>query len=637
MKLLDHFRLIPFVVEVPTPHPVCNPSVMAVEGGWLVLVRALDPVPHAGSPQPYLSSENWLIRYDADLQPVSTVRLKDDAVRASCPVAENGLEDGRLFEWSGQLWVLFSGLQRQDRAFLNTMVLARIEGDCLTDPVVISSPKRQSREKNWMPWVRDGELLLIYSTQPLEIYRFDGSGLQLVHQGAMAFKGVPGLMSGSSQVIPWGENFLAVTHHRNLAPLATRLVQKYVTHDPDYQRKKVRFSHYLLLLDRNFNIRGQSRAFHFETEGIEFCAGLACKDGRVLISYGVMDEKAHLLDLEPAWIDRLLKQPDRPPNFDRIAPRVSGQAKPTSVDLIVLNYRNFRTTAARCLDSLWPQLTGMASAVRVQLLDNGSPDESPSELREYARNFPALEYECLDQNLGFAGGMNHAARKGQGEWLLLVNNDTVFAPGSLEHLVRALASAPTDVAAIGPVTNAAGNEQDYFLEGGVDEILRTAALFSRQPVHRLFPVYRLDFFCVAIRRRVWQQLGGLDTAYGLGYYEDFDFSVRARQAGYRLMMCEDAFVYHQGGNSFKHSSAAKRLIRTNRDLFTARYPDVLLPHKREGNLAILKLFEEVIQGGEGIAAFSERIALRKNALERSLPKSFSKRRRWKKAQAALLL
>ncbi|MDE1941951.1 MAG: glycosyltransferase family 2 protein [Betaproteobacteria bacterium] len=637
MKLLDHLRLIPVSIEVPTPYPVCNPSVLATEKGWLALVRALDPVPYAAPGLPYLSSENWLIRYGADFQPVSKVRLNDDAVREICPETVNGLEDGRLFEWSGQLWALFSGLKRQGKAFLNTMLLARIEGDRLTDPVVIPSPKHQSREKNWMPWVRDGELLLVYSTQPMEIYRFDGSRLHLVHRGEKAFKGVKGLMSGSSQVIPWGEDFLAVTHHRSFAPLATRLVKKYVTHDPDYQRKKVRFSHYLLLMDRNFNVKGESPAFHFETQGIEFCAGLACRDGRVLISYGVMDEKAHILELEPASIDRMLNQPTHPRHFDRIAPRVSEHSKPTSVDLVVLNYRNFKTTAARCLDSLWPQVRDIASTVRMQLLDNGSPDGSPSDIREYARHHPGLEHECLAQNLGFAGGMNHAATTGHGEWLLLVNNDTVFAPGSLRHLLHALASAPSDVAAIGPVTNAAGNEQDYFLEGDANEILQAASLFSRQPVNRLFPVYRLDFFCVAIRRKVWEQLGGLDPAYGLGYYEDFDFSVRARQAGYRLMMCEDAFVYHQGGTSFKQSSTSKRLIRTNRDLFTARYPDVLLPHKRDGNLATLKLFEEMIQAGEGFTAFSERIALRKNALERSLPKSFNKRRRWKKAQAALLI
>ena len=103
------------------------------------------------------------------------------------------------------------------------------------------------------------------------------------------------------------------------------------------------------------------------------------------------------------------------------------------------------------------------------------------------------------------------------------------------------------------------------------------------------------------------------------------------------MMCEDAFVYHQGGASFKQSTSTKRLIRANRDLFTARYPEVALPHKREGNLATLKLYEELLRSGEAATPYMERIALRKWALERAMPKSFSKRRQWKKAKAALLL
>lgn len=635
--LLDQFRLISLVVNVPTVRPACNPSILATESGWTVLVRTLDPVPFAGPGNDYLSSENWLIHYDRHFRPLATMRLQDDAVRASFSQVLNGLEDGRLFEWSGRLWALFSGLERRGSAYRNTMVLARIEGSQLVDAVVIPSPRRQSREKNWMPWVLDGSLYFIYSTQPMEIYRFDGKALQSVYRGSSAFKGVKGLMSGSSQVIPWGEYYLAVTHRRIRAPLATRLVQKYVTHDPDYQRKKVHFLHYLLLLDRNFNVKGQSEAFRFETEGIEFCAGIACREGRVLISYGVMDEKARLLELDPAWVDRMVGLPPRSRNMGRVAPPIPANILPATADLVILNYRNFKTTAARCLDSLRPQVAASASRIHLQLLDNGSPDDSPADIRDYGRTFPGLYCECLEENLGFAGGMNHAARRGSSEWLVLVNNDTMFAPGSLESLLKALASATPDIAAIGPVTNAAGNEQDYFIEGSPEQILATGSLFSVHPVRRLLPVYRLDFFCVAVRRSVWELLGGLDSAYGLGYYEDFDFSVRARQAGYRLMMCEDAFVYHQGGSSFKHSVNTKRLIRANRDLFTTRYPEVALPHKREGNLATLKLYEELVQSGQPITIFAERIALRKRALDRAMPKSYSKRRQWKKAQAALLL
>ena len=139
MKLVDLFRVIPTSIEVPTPFAVCNPSVMATGSGWSVLVRALDPLPYSGPEAPYLSSENWLVKYDTYLRPQSRTRLLDQEVRECCIEARNGLEDGRLFMWSGRQWALFSGLQRSRRGYINAMILAEVEGDRLCNPIVFPS------------------------------------------------------------------------------------------------------------------------------------------------------------------------------------------------------------------------------------------------------------------------------------------------------------------------------------------------------------------------------------------------------------------------------------------------------------------------------------------------------------------
>ncbi len=181
MKLVDQFRLIPASIEIPTPLAVCNPSVMGSERGWSVLVRALDPVPYSGPDEPYLSSENWLLEYDRNLRPQSRIRLRDEDVRERCTEARNGLEDGRLFTWLDRRWVLFSGLQRNRRGYANAMILVELDGDRLCNPIVLPSPHHRAREKNWMPWVLDNELYLVYSTRPLEIYRYTPNGLMHVH------------------------------------------------------------------------------------------------------------------------------------------------------------------------------------------------------------------------------------------------------------------------------------------------------------------------------------------------------------------------------------------------------------------------------------------------------------------------
>ena len=63
-------------------------------------------------------------------------------------------------------------------------------------------------------------------------------------------------------------------------------------------------------------------------------------------------------------------------------------------------------------------------------------------------------------------------------------------------------------------------------------------------------VDRLVFFCVLINRKVFDLLGGMASVFGLGNYEDDDFCLRARIAGYRLALISHAFVYHHGSRTF---------------------------------------------------------------------------------------
>ena len=64
-------------------------------------------------------------------------------------------------------------------------------------------------------------------------------------------------------------------------------------------------------------------------------------------------------------------------------------------------------------------------------------------------------------------------------------------------------------------------------------------------------------YCVAIRRDVWSKVGPLDEKFGMGMFEDDDYSHRVRLAGYRVVCAEDAFVHHFGQASFKKLSQAE--------------------------------------------------------------------------------
>ena len=74
---------------------------------------------------------------------------------------------------------------------------------------------------------------------------------------------------------------------------------------------------------------------------------------------------------------------------------------------------------------------------------------------------------------------------------------------------------------------------------------------------------RLCGFAMLIRREAINIVEGLDEGFGLGYFEDDDISLRIRQAGYRLVVCHNSFIYHQGSASFGNKPGVQELLSHN--------------------------------------------------------------------------
>lgn len=302
------------------------------------------------------------------------------------------------------------------------------------------------------------------------------------------------------------------------------------------------------------------------------------------------------------------------------------------LSLVVLGFRSFDVTTRACLDSLVPWLGD--PEVEILVVDNGSPDDSAQKTAQWCAAHPQARCQLSERNRGYAGGMNWGAEQTRGQWLLLVNNDTVFPIGALNALKQVIREAPADVAMLGPVTNAAGNGQRLWKPGTAhDEWLRIGEWLNLHPTHHLMPAYRCDFFCIAIRRDVWDQLGGLDLDFGLGYYEDFDFSLRLAKAGYRQMITEDVFILHVGSATFKASAEARALIKRNKKLLKAKHPKARFEHTRLGNLAVLQAYRELERAGQWSEALEHRRQLRIAALQEDAPRSPVKRWFWNRKVA----
>lgn len=297
------------------------------------------------------------------------------------------------------------------------------------------------------------------------------------------------------------------------------------------------------------------------------------------------------------------------------------------LSVIVLGFRHFGKTTQPCIETLLPWAAD--PRVEIWLIDNGSDDDAGARARAWCEQHPMIKFLPGNQNLGFAGGMNWASSFARGEWLLLVNNDTLFPENTLNALISVLKVAPANMAMIGPVTNAAGNAQRLWMPNlSATEMLELGARLNASPTGQLFPVYRCDFFCIAIRKKAWQSLGGLDTNFGLGYYEDFDFSLRARQAGWEQAVSEDVFILHVGSATFKASKQAKLLMKANKKLLKKKHPDALFQHARTGNLEIVKAYQAISPTAS--EAVRVRRAFRLRALLEDGPRSFWKKWLWKR-------
>ncbi len=264
---------------------------------------------------------------------------------------------------------------------------------------------------------------------------------------------------------------------------------------------------------------------------------------------------------------------------------------------VVLNYNGWGDTL-ECLDSLFacqdPEL-------KVIVCDNGSTDGSLERIRAWARGEHVLtrpvdsplasqpayarfpiphrlfrrgESELKqwseplliienNANLGFAGGCNPALRllmeREDIAYVWLLNNDTAVAPGSPANLARHMETHPR-MSLLGSVV------LEYDKPGQVQALgggrLRAwcaaaGALGQGEPWPRLgrAPLPTLDYIAgcaIFLKRETLRQLGAMDEAFFL-YYEDVDWSLRARRLG-PLDCCRDSLVYHKEGRSIGSSS-----------------------------------------------------------------------------------
>ena len=262
--------------------------------------------------------------------------------------------------------------------------------------------------------------------------------------------------------------------------------------------------------------------------------------------------------------------------YEVLAPAVRDTFAKASIIIVTYNNRDLNRM---CLESInertdWPNF-------EVIVVDNNSTDGTPEYLMEAEKTYPNVKVILNESNLGFAAANNIGLREAGGDYLVLLNNDTVVTRGWLSTLIRHLASDPS-IGLIGPVTNATGNEARVDVGyGNVDEMPSWAAHWVREHDDEVFSIPMLAMFCVAMRRTVLQKVGLLDERFAVGMFEDDDFSMRIREAGFEIKCAEDAFVHHWGRAAFAklNEPEYQRIFDENRTRFEQKWGRTWSPHR----------------------------------------------------------
>lgn len=234
----------------------------------------------------------------------------------------------------------------------------------------------------------------------------------------------------------------------------------------------------------------------------------------------------------------------------------------SQLSLILVNY-NATDLLARCLASV-PDAAGSLGPLEIVVVDNRSEPAQRERLRDLGEG---IRLHLNAENLGFARAANQGAALSTGEYICFLNPDTRLLPGALERLVRALARSEVGAAAprvwwddartwllpppgfqtllgllmldavtaVGPLARGYGRR-------------RLRQLLAYWQAAEPLPLPALTGTCLMTRRDVLERVGLFDHRFAL-YWEDADWSRRARRAGFTLLYVPEAEVVHDYNQS----------------------------------------------------------------------------------------
>ena len=236
------------------------------------------------------------------------------------------------------------------------------------------------------------------------------------------------------------------------------------------------------------------------------------------------------------------------------------------ISVITVNYNQSQATC-EMLDSL---LATGYPALEVIVVDNNSTKDNPEQI---IKRFPNIIFIQSSKNLGFAGGNNLAIKQAKGDYIYLLNNDTVVPERNIENLLSVFQNNVL-VGVVCPKIKFFSHPELVQFAGYTElskYTFRNKCIGYGEPDSDLYNIERHSAYAhgaaMMLKREVIQKVGLMNEHYFL-YYEELDWSTRIKKAGYDIIYTPSTYILHKESLSTgKNSPLQTYYLNRNRVLY----------------------------------------------------------------------